>query len=356
MRKVDIVIIGGGPAGSLCGYLLKKVGTDCLIVDRADFPRDKICGGGLTPKAWQLLQRLMPDFNYDYNPISHVKLDVDVNGIGSCEFESSLPIRIVRRRVFDYELLKQYLALGGELMKDSIKTIEEKGERILVTLKSGELLSCRYLVGADGSNSRVRRYLNPEKGFSVLAMEQYVPKSGENKISIELSPAFRRGGYFFRFPNSEFDVVGYGETDTTPDKFRALLKKKGVAETRFRGAYVSLSNDYPRHDHIILIGDAGGFANMASCEGLYYAFLTACHAAIAIIHDKPFCDVNRAVFRKERKEHTMTPILFSRPCLRIVKWLCRKPGLVKRVFDSQMTRKLPSSLYQQDPKIIPGLF
>ena len=45
MKEVDVMIIGAGPAGSVCGYLLKKAGVDCLLVDHATFPRDKICGG-----------------------------------------------------------------------------------------------------------------------------------------------------------------------------------------------------------------------------------------------------------------------------------------------------------------------
>ena len=51
MKHVDVVIIGAGPAGSVCAYLLKKAGVDCLLVDRATFPRDKLCGGGRFDRA-----------------------------------------------------------------------------------------------------------------------------------------------------------------------------------------------------------------------------------------------------------------------------------------------------------------
>ena len=114
-KQVEVLTIGAGPAGSDCGYLLKKAGVDCLLVDHATFPRDKICGGGLTPKTYQLLERLMPEFNYDYNTVSHVRLDVD--GVSGCEFDATLPIRIVRRRVFDHELLKQFFLLVERFRK-----------------------------------------------------------------------------------------------------------------------------------------------------------------------------------------------------------------------------------------------
>jgi len=50
--ETEVLIIGGGPAGATCGSLLRQRGVDCLIVDHADFPRDKVCGGGLTPRGW----------------------------------------------------------------------------------------------------------------------------------------------------------------------------------------------------------------------------------------------------------------------------------------------------------------
>ena len=54
MDKVKVLIVGAGPAGSTCALLLKKQNIDCLLVDRAEFPRDKICGGGLTPRSNRL--------------------------------------------------------------------------------------------------------------------------------------------------------------------------------------------------------------------------------------------------------------------------------------------------------------
>jgi flavin-dependent dehydrogenase len=68
MKTVDVVIIGAGPAGSVCGSLLKRAGVDCVIIDHADFPRDKVCGGGLTVKAWRLLDSLLPGLTYDFRP------------------------------------------------------------------------------------------------------------------------------------------------------------------------------------------------------------------------------------------------------------------------------------------------
>lgn len=337
MITTEVLIVGAGPAGSMCGCLLKKAGVDCVLVDHATFPRDKICGGGLTSKCWHLLEHLLPDFHYDFNPVSHVTLDIE--GKVHCEFDIAEPIRIVARKVFDHSLLQHYQSLGGAFMKGAFQTVEESPSQLIVTLRSGEQIACRYLVGADGSNSRVRHYLTPNEGYRILAMEQYVPKSGRNAIDVGLSLSYGQGGYYYRFPGTEFDVVGFGDSETTPEKFRSVMRDKGIPDGKARGAFVYLSNDYPLKDHIILIGDAGGFANRATCEGLYDAFMTARHAAIAISTGRPFREVNAPVFKKMKREEKVARRLFTKTSFWLISWLCHYPGIVRWIFDTKMRRE-----------------
>ena len=335
IQTIEVVIIGAGPAGSMCGYLLKKTGVDCLLIDRATFPRDKICGGGLTSKAWRLLEQLMPQLQYAYNPVNHITLDVD--GKVQCAFDIDDPIRIVQRRLFDHELLKQYLAVGGAFQHDGFRDAEEGDDGfIIVTFTSGERVRCRYLVGADGSNSRVRHWLKPDTGRGILAMEQYVEKSGDNSIDVGLSRNYTAGGYYFRFPNQDCDVVGFGDNATTPVRFREVMSQKGFNCDKPKGAYIYLSNDYPLHDHVILIGDAGGFAHRTTCEGLYDAFRTAQNAAESIVSGRPFREVNADIFRKKKKEERLTKVFFSSFGFVLVKTTCAYPKFVKRLFEAKM--------------------
>lgn len=330
-QKTHVVVAGAGPAGSVCAYLLLKAGVEVVLLDKAQFPRDKICGGGLTYKAYKLLSELYPEFQYDYNGVRHMR--VTVNGKHSCEFDMDHEIRIVRREKFDYELLKQYKQAGGFFVNEGLRNFrEEQDGSIVVTLSNGQELVCDYLVGADGANSRVRRQLMRQKDHKVLILEQYMEKNGKKEIELMLSKDYSRG-YYYRFPNNDFDAIGYCDDHNTTGKFRSILKDKGLEETAIKGAFITVSSDYILHDHILLIGDAGGFGNRLTYEGLFYAFKTAQNACDAIVSGRSFSEVNGLYFRKKRREDLVTKIFHSRFGLSFSGFCCKWPRLVRFCFD-----------------------
>ena len=330
-QKTHVIVAGAGPAGSVCAYLLLKAGIDVVLLDKAQFPRDKICGGGLTHKAYELLSEIYPDFQYDYNGVRHIK--VSVNGKRLCEFDSDYEIRIVRRQIFDHELLKQYLKAGGCFVNEGLRNFrEEQDGSIVVTLSRGRELVCDYLVGADGANSRVRRQLMRQKDQKVLILEQYMEKSGKNEIEILLSKDYSCG-YYYRFPNNDFDAIGYCDDHNNSEKFRSILKEKGLEETTIKGSFITVSSDYVRNDRVLLIGDAGGFGNRLTYEGLFYTFKTAQNACDAIVSGRSFSEVNGLYFRKKRREDWVTKIFHSRFGLSFSGFCCKWPRLVRFCFD-----------------------
>ncbi len=334
MRKTEVLIIGAGPAGSVCGYLLQQAGISNIVIDRATFPRDKLCGGGLTPKCWKLLEEIIPDLQYDYNSIRKLKFTVERKHF--CEFGLERELRIVQRKVFDKVLLDKYIHAGGTYQRDSFLRYEERDGEVIATLRSGEQIACHYLIGADGANSLVRHQLKGHRDKGLLFMEQYVEKSPDNAIEIELSSKYDVHGYYYRFPNGTFDAVGYGDDTTTPERFRQMLRERNIPETQLRGCYIYLKNDYPLNDHIILIGDAGGFANRVTCEGIKAAFITARNAVEAIRSKRPFREVNASMFRKMKKEERFCRFFYRPVSIWLMGQLCRWPSFIQKRFNRQI--------------------
>lgn len=331
MVETSVVIIGAGPAGVSCAYILRQAGVNCSLVDFASFPRDKVCGGGLTPKAYRLLAELMPDLQYEYRALSKVKFSVYNKRIGEMKLPNE--IRIVSRKEFDFALLRQYLNAGGEFIQDAFSGFENQPDgRILVRLKSGDKLLCNYLVGADGANSRVRRQILGKYNGNVLCMEQRVTGASD-AIEGVVSKEYK-DGYFYLFPSLGYDVIGLGYSNLTLKGFRDMLAKYGVEETKIMGADISVREVDSGMDNVMLIGDAGGFANKISYEGLYYAIATGRNAAEAIIDGRPFKETNRDILRRKWKERLLFGVYYSGFGRMIARVCAGLPGLVRRIFVS----------------------
>ena len=331
MTEVDVLIAGAGPAGSTCAILLQRAGHPCLLIDPAAFPRDKICGGGLTPRGWAILDRLYPGLPYDYLPVHWAHLYIDGKYKGKYFMEKE--IRVVRRKAFDKLLLDQYLLAGGAFLKDRVRDIRELEDgRIEVTLQSGELVRCRYLVGADGANSRVRAYLNPSSKPRMLIFEQYNPRSGSEEITFELSRKYD-GGYYYLFPNKEADIAGYCEWNASREKFQQVLASFGIEKTKTLGAFITTRIDYPFHPHILLVGDAGCWCDCLSYEGIYFALATGENAARAILSGKPFEEENEAIALSKKHRTLAARLLYNRIGLALVGWISRNQRATERVLN-----------------------
>ena len=336
-RKVEVLIVGGGPAGSVCGYQLKQAGKDCLIVDRATFPREKVCGGALSIKAWRLLDRLMPGINYDFRPLNHIRMQFEQDPV--CELDLDCELHMTNRKDFDYSLLKYYMSAGGEVLKEAFDHYEEQPDGSLVaTMKSGLRIACEYLVAADGAFSRVRKQMFGEYKSNVFFIEQYTEPTGAHEIFGQFFKD-RFPGCFYKFPGVGRDIWGYNAPQTSREQFEQLLEQFEVPKGRIVGAYIPLEVVQSTHERIIFIGDAGGFANRVTGEGLYDAFLTAYHAKCAIVEHRPFGEVNRRVFEKMRAQERLSRFAHTRFCMRLFRVVMRWPRLVRWLLDTKMKRE-----------------
>lgn len=286
MMTYDVVIIGAGPAGASLCYLLSKNGLNVALVDRAIFPRDKLCGGFLTCKTLDIISELGLRENNLGKSIEAVS--VFYKGEISATFRLLSPARVVCRREFDELFVDAAASQGATLLMGSeLATIDFP--RKTACLKDGTLLRYDNLVGADGAQSKVRRLVGHPCDSLGFCVESFVPpeqiKQGvlPDMRTIGIFYGDNAKGYSWVFPNHKSVAIGTGaliedisgkEVLTQHNAFAASMLRQG--QITVRGAYIPSGNsvDLGTED-VLFVGDAAGIIDPITGEGIYYALLSS---------------------------------------------------------------------------------
>ncbi|MFC0528074.1 NAD(P)/FAD-dependent oxidoreductase [Phytohabitans kaempferiae] len=290
MTVYDVAIVGAGPAGASAALAARRAGASVLLLDRADFPRDKPCGDGIAPHALDVLAGLgVPDAVDGYPPVPVLRLVAP----GGAEVARALPrpAYTVPRKVFDARLVAAAVDAGAELRRHTVREVAERGDQVLV---DGEY-AARAVIGADGAGSVVRRALgfapNPG-GHLAIAMRGYAPARPVVEQLIVTSgtgwPA-----YAWSFPIGDGRAnIGYGEVLRGQpltrahliDRMAALLPGLHPDEvTGLRAHHLPLSTRRPPpgRGRMVLAGDALSLINPFTGEGIFYAVLSGALAGAA---------------------------------------------------------------------------
>jgi flavin-dependent dehydrogenase len=168
MRSADVIIIGGGPAGSSCAWRLKQQGVDCLILDKESFPRHKLCAGWITPEVVEDLDIDIAAYPHRFLTFEKLLFHFPILGLRPLTRQHS-----IRRYEFDAWLLERS---GAPVEKHTVRAIRREGDEYII---DGEY-RCKHLVGAGGTRCPVYRELfrdaNPrEKRKQVVTLEQEFP-------------------------------------------------------------------------------------------------------------------------------------------------------------------------------------
>jgi flavin-dependent dehydrogenase len=171
MIKKDVIIIGGGPAGSSCALKLKEYGFDTLILDKHEFPRLKLCAGWITPRVYQLLN--MDEYPNGIIEFNRMHIHYYTNKNKEIKFTTKTKQYSIRRYEFDHWLLKKS---GSDFMVHEVKKIEQIDGYYIIDDK----FQSKYLVGAGGTHCPVFRTffkeINPRsKDYQIGALEIEFP-------------------------------------------------------------------------------------------------------------------------------------------------------------------------------------
>ena len=285
MDDCDVLIVGGGPAGSTCAWKLHRAGFHVIVMDKAAFPRDKPCAGWITPQAVQALRLDLGEYTRGRTLQVITGFRVRVMGSPrSVEVKYDRPVSFgIRRCEFDHYLLQRSqatLRLGSP-----VETIRRDRGRWIVN----EAIRASTLVGAGGHWCPVARMLNGARvrGPLVAAQEAEFPIESHRSATFTTEAGtpefyFCRDfkGYGWCFRKQQYLNVGLGRIDRHgPSKaaaeFLSYLKADGrmPADTHCQWRGHAYLVEAPRtrravDEDVLLVGDAAGLADSRSGEGI----------------------------------------------------------------------------------------
>ncbi|WP_456473764.1 geranylgeranyl reductase family protein [Candidatus Pyrohabitans sp.] len=303
----EVCVLGAGPAGASAAAELERLGIDYVLIDRAQFPRGKPCGGVL---PWRVMEELSLPEEVVERPLQGYRLFSPSLEIVESRFPS--PGAAVRRSTFDSFLLSRLEHSPVQLKVDAV----EEHHTCVELLAGGRRVKARYLIAADGANSTTRRSLGI--GYEKLALAcQYHIAMPEKEIAQRIGEWFEvfyffSLGYGWLTPLRSAVKVGIGGLGSAFSR-RALdifIRTPPVAEKLEDGKIVH----YEAHripmagpakrlatGRIALAGDAGGFVFPGTGEGIYYAMKSGAAAARAVaqaMQDMPLAEAYEGEVRR----------------------------------------------------------
>jgi geranylgeranyl reductase family protein len=282
VASYDAIVVGAGPAGSLAAYRLASAGATVLLLDRARFPRDKPCGGGVTIRA-------LKELPFAIDPVVEGVVDrfeLRLRHRHSFSRRAPAPLALMtQRRRLDAYLVERAVAAGAEF-RDGVRV-----SRVAQGEVGGD--SARVVIGADGANGVTARSLglatDREHGVAlegnlangVVDSERYA-----RRLVLEFGTV--PGGYGWVFPKGDHVNLGVGGWEDEGPRLREHLARlcavHGVdpaALTEVRGHRLPLRRPGSAlaEGRVALVGDAAGLVDPLSGDGMYEAFLSANLAA-----------------------------------------------------------------------------
>src|SRR5690242_495151 len=167
-EPVDVVVVGAGPAGTAAAITAATRGLRVVCIDKAQFPRDKTCGDGLTANALRLLEKLgVSAADMDATEPAFVRETVLVSPSGR-RVHLPLPAdgahaAVVRRRMLDAALVDRARRHGVDIREGcAIEDVKQVGETVELMLADGAVIEASFVIAADGHWSTVRRAVEPD--------------------------------------------------------------------------------------------------------------------------------------------------------------------------------------------------
>ena len=284
----DVIVAGGGPAGSSAARECARRGLSVVLADKAEFPRDKPCGGGVTIRC----SRMLP---FDLSPVSErdiTSVRFTVPGATVEKHATSTLTYLTQRRVLDTFLLERAEEAGVRILQRSaVRAVTDDGTKFTVSAGS-ENLRARYLIAADGANGVTARLAAiPAPRWRGIALEGNItadPLPSRWRRTIGVDFGHIRGGYGWLFPKGDHVNIGLGGWSGSGPTLRNRLdrlvrwygfKPEDLWNVRGHPLPVRRPGAPVASGRVLLVGDAAGFLDPFTGEGIFAAIWSGRSAA-----------------------------------------------------------------------------
>ena len=286
---LDCIVIGAGPGGTSAAYHLAKQGRKVLILDKAKLPRDRPCGGGVSPAAAKL-------FDFDLSPAIAAKVKgVKFTWQQGDPVEATLdtqPMWMVRRDIFDGLLLEQARKHGAEVRDETeLIALEFNGTAWQIRTSGGNF-EAAYAIGADGATGTCAKSFGLEVGELRPGgvLDIHIPPDTADAVHFDFGSL--KKGFIWDFPQGNSHIAsaavmrGTGNSKEVKKQLLNYAKALGLHSSQFtyHDTVTKLwSENCDLHgQNALLVGDAAGLADPLLAEGIRPALLSGLKAGEAI--------------------------------------------------------------------------
>lgn len=283
----DVVIIGAGPAGLACATELSKSNLKVLVLEQKDIIGPKVCAGGLTRK------------DLDHIKIPEQILDVRFKNMTlhtpliqtTIENDKDMICTIDREKFANWQL-QELKNSKNVTIKTSCKVTGIDKEK--VTIDNSSSFEYKYLIGADGSFSCVRRFLGIETKETAIAIQYIIPTEKYKELEFFFDSKLFKTWYAWIFPHEGYASIGcmcdprFLSAKTLQQNFDKWLRKNDIdiSEGKFEGYAINYGYRGYKFGNIFLAGDAAGLGSGLTGEGIYQAIVSGEEVVKTILDEK----------------------------------------------------------------------